>query len=116
MTQKLLRFEGLFVLLASLYFYSILENHSWLWFILLLFVPDISMIGYAFNEQIGSILYNIFHSYLIPIFVVILAFFITNEWLFSIAIIWMAHIGMDRMLGFGLKYPSGFKDTHLQRV
>jgi hypothetical protein len=33
-----------------------------------------------------------------------------------VALIWAAHIGMDRALGYGLKETSGFTRTHLGRV
>ena len=34
----------------------------------------------------------------------------------QLALIWLGHIGMDHALGYGLKYPTAFGDTHLQRV
>lgn len=84
-------------------------------FIVLLFAPDISMIGYLLNNKIGAILYNIIHTYSLSVGVVICGLLL-NETILAIGLIWSAHIGMDRMFGYGLKYPTEFKDTHLDRV
>lgn len=74
------------------------------------------MFGYLFNEKVGAIIYNIFHTYTIVILAFFISVFISSSTLLAVSIIWMAHIGMDRMFGFGLKYPTSFKDTHLNRV
>lgn len=115
MSKILLHLEGLAVLSLSLYFYS-LNEFSWILFIGLLFVPDISMVGYLFNTKIGSVVYNTFHTYSLPISAVILGVYLSIDIVISIGLIWSAHIGLDRMIGYGLKYPTHFKDTHLNRV
>ncbi len=107
--------EGLAVLVMSICFYAYFD-FSWILFFILLFTPDLSMFGYAVNTRIGAIIYNVFHSYIVPIVIILLALLIMYSVLLAIGIIWIAHIGMDRMLGYGLKYPTDFKDTHLQRV
>jgi hypothetical protein len=110
-----LRIEGSAVFLLILFFYQEYQ-FSWLTFALLLLFPDISMLGYLRSASAGALVYNFFHTYSVPIFLIILALILQFDPLLMIAFIWIAHIGMDRMLGYGLKYPSAFKDTHLHRI
>src|SRR5699024_3351406 len=111
----LLHIEGLVVLALSTYFYFYLQ-FSWIVFIILLLAPDLSAIGYLKNNKVGSILYNLFHTYSIPAAIMISGLFIHNRIAIMISLIWAAHIGMDRMIGYGLKYPSRFHDTHFDRI
>jgi hypothetical protein len=115
MNKILLHIEGMAVLALCLYLYGSLQ-FSWLLFLFLLFLPDISMVGYAFNHKTGAKVYNVFHTYSLSILLVIAGVFLSNSTILAIGLIWTAHIGMDRMLGYGLKYPTNFKDTHLNRV
>ena len=109
-----LRLEGATFMLGGAVAYFALGGH-WLLFALLLFVPDVSMLGYLFSKKLGAYVYNLFHSYTLPAALLAFGFFVGQP-LVSIALIWFAHIGMDRMIGYGLKYRSNFKDTHLSRV
>ena len=115
MNKLILHLEGLAVLLLSLYFYST-NDFSWILFIILLFVPDLSMLGYLMNNKIGAVIYNIFHTYIFPIVLIFISLIADQSTLLAIGLIWAAHIGMDRLVGYGLKYPTEFKDTHLNRV
>ncbi|MFE8703097.1 DUF4260 domain-containing protein [Cytobacillus sp. FJAT-54145] len=115
MNKLFLHIEGLTVLILSITVYAY-QDYSWLLFFILLFVPDLSMMGYAFNKKIGALVYNAFHTYSLPILILVLGVVMENQTLLSIGIIWTSHIGMDRVLGYGLKYPTDFKDTHLNRV
>jgi Domain of unknown function (DUF4260) len=115
MPKLLLHFEGLFVLLMSVYFYWHFE-FSWLLFFLLLFAPDLSMLGYLINNKMGSICYNLFHTYILAILLLFLGFIWSIDLLLVLGMIMTAHIGMDRTIGYGLKYPGNFKDTHLHKV
>ncbi|MFD2042973.1 DUF4260 domain-containing protein [Ornithinibacillus salinisoli] len=115
MVKVFLHIEGLATLLLSIFVYFYFDL-NWLLFVLLLFAPDLSMLGYLFNNHLGAILYNIFHTYIVPILLVFIAFLVDHSILMSIGLIWFAHIGMDRMIGYGLKYPTDFKNTHLNRV
>lgn len=115
LNKMLLHVEGFTVLVISLYFYGY-SQFSWVLFVILLFTPDFSMIGYLFNNKIGALLYNIFHTYSLSIAVIMLGLALSNEPLLAIGLILSAHIGMDRMIGYGLKYSTDFKDTHLNRV
>lgn len=111
----LLRLEGLFVLIASLVLFAHLDGR-WGLFALLFLAPDLSMLGYLAGRRLGSILYNVVHSYATVLLLSLLAALTTRaSWLPWLCLL-AAHIGLDRMLGYGLKYPTAFADTHLQRV
>ena len=115
MSKILLHIEGLAVLVLSVYFYHSFQ-FSWLLFFVLLFVPDLAAIAYLKNVKVGSIIYNLFHTYIFPIGLLIIFFLTNHNIIFMISLVWISHIGMDRMCGYGLKYPTTFKDTHLNRV
>ncbi|MGE7919117.1 DUF4260 domain-containing protein [Viridibacillus sp. NPDC093762] len=115
MNKFLLHIEGLAVLVLTIYFYFHLQ-FSWIVFLVLLLAPDLSALGYLKNVKVGSILYNLFHTYTIPVVIMICGLLTNNSNIIMISLIWIAHIGMDRMLGYGLKYPTKFQDTHLNRV
>lgn len=115
MEKNLIHLEGLIIFLASFFLYWYF-NYSILMFILLLLTPDISILAYKINSFVGSRCYNLFHTYIFPIILTVLGVILGLPFIISIGLIWIAHIGMDRMLGFGLRYNNGFKDTHLQRL
>ena len=114
-TATVLRLEGALVLAFAVFSYHLLQA-SWLWFFLLLLAPDVFMVGYLWGSRVGARIYNVGHTYLLPGLLVAAGIASGTTVLLHLAAIWTAHIGMDRMLGFGLKDPTGFKDTHLQRV
>lgn len=108
----LLRLEGaaaLGVLLAA-YAWS---GHSWWLFAALFLVPDLSMLAYLANARIGAASYNAVHSTIGPVLFGAGGFLLGYPLLPWLAVVWAAHIGFDRMVGYGLKYASGFKDTDL---
>lgn len=116
MVKLILHIEGLVMFLVALYFYQYFQGNWWL-FILLLFTPDISMLGYLKDKRIGAIMYNLMHNYILAVLVVITGEFVFNNNLVTLlGIILVAHVGLDRFLGYGLKYPTDFKHTHLQKV
>ncbi len=115
MPNFLLRLEGLTVLVAAVVAYAHQGGSVWL-FLALLLAPDLAMIGYARNVRVGSMVYNAVHVYTLPALLAGLALILNVPTLLLIALIWLAHIGMDRVAGYGLKYPTEFKDTHMQRV
>jgi hypothetical protein len=110
--KLLLRLEGLAVLVSAAAAYGGYAGGSWPMFAVLLLVPDIGLVGYLANARVGAITYNAMHTYAAPI---ALAFMkpLLGPIAFRLALIWIAHIGLDRMMGFGLKYGSAFRDTHL---
>ncbi len=107
-----LRIEGFIICTLSIFGYSLVSG-DWLMFFLLLFMPDVTILGYTINSRIGAFIYNIGHSYSLPLILGVLSAVAENLNGSIIALIWLAHIGLDRMCGFGLKYPHGFKHTHL---
>ena len=85
-------------------------------FAALFLVPDLSMIGYVFGTAVGARLYNAVHTYTTPLAMALLGYVLSRSLPETLCAIWIAHIGFDRLLGFGLKYGTAFKDTHLSRV
>jgi hypothetical protein len=108
----LLRLEGGLVLAAAVGGYAVLDA-SWGLFAALLLAPDVFMAGYLAGPRIGAAAYNAGHTYVVPLGLGALAGILTAPLLGGVALIWAAHIGMDRALGYGLKRPGGFHDTHL---
>ena len=85
-------------------------------YLLLLFVFDVSMVGYAKDAKLGAYIYNWGHSLTLPTLIVLFAWVSTSEIAAAAGLIWIAHIGLDRFLGYGLKLTSGFKKTHLGEI
>ena len=112
-----LRVEAMFVLILSILLYAH-SGASWWRFGLLFLAPDLAMAGYWLNARTGAIAYNAVHSYVGPLALAGAALAgmqlvdLDHGWL-AYAFIWTAHIAFDRALGYGLKYPEGFKSTHL---
>ena len=113
--NKIVRIENGCAFAISFYIYMLLDFPIWLFFVLLL-VPDITMIGYVINKEIGAVVYNFGHSFISPLLMVLSYFYFTKDYLLIISIIWLAHIFMDRLLGFGLKYGDSFNKTHIQKL
>jgi hypothetical protein len=113
--RLLLHAEGFALLTVSFVAYHQL-NGSWLLFFLLFLWPDLFMLGYLVNPRLGATFYNLVHTEVLPLFLGAAAVFENWHNTLFFAIIWLAHVSFDRMLGYGLKYPTFFKDTHLQRV
>lgn len=110
--SQFLRLEGLAVLAVVLAVYITLGGPLWLLLVLGL-APDLSMLAYLAGPRIGSLGYNVVHTYTLPL--ALGAFGIWNDTVLAVqvAAIWAGHIGLDRLAGYGLKFESGFKDTHL---
>ncbi|OLD40971.1 MAG: hypothetical protein AUI83_21390 [Armatimonadetes bacterium 13_1_40CM_3_65_7] len=115
MVGKIIRIEGLTVFLGALYFYHLL-NASWSLLIILLLAPDLSMVGYLKDKETGALTYNLIHNYALVALLIGSGLFTGTTLLTSLGLILTAHIGADRFLGFGLKYATDFKDTHIQRL
>ncbi len=101
---------GLFVLGCAAYASLGL---SWLWFILLLFAPDLGAIGYLAGPRVGAVTYNVTHHKGLAILFYVLGVYTASVPLVVAGIIMFAHSSLDRALGFGLKYPDAFQHTHL---
>ena len=111
----MLRLEGLAALIAALLAYHAL-NQTWWLFVILFLTPDLSFAAYGLGPRIGATVYNTVHAYVTAAVAALLGYALAQPILIAIAVIWIAHIGMDRALGYGLKYPTGFGDTHLGRI
>jgi len=111
----LLHGEGAALLGAVLVTYA-LSGGSWWLFALLLLAPDLSALGYLVNVRVGAATYNLVHTQILPAVLLAVGYFSGRQVLIYLALIWLGHIGLDRLAGFGLKYPTKFQDTHLQHV
>jgi hypothetical protein len=110
-----LRAEGAVLFGLAIFFYWYAEGALVLLLVLFL-VPDLGMLGYLGGPRVGAITYNLTHTYLLPAILLVVSFLSPLRGAFYWAFIWFAHIGLDRLLGFGLKRASGFRDTHLGRI
>jgi hypothetical protein len=110
-----LRLEGLAVAAASASLYA-RTGASWWLFAALWLLPDLSMLGYLASPCWGARTYNAVHTYVTPATLAIAGLLLHQAALLPIALIWANHIGVDRLLGYGLKYPAGFGWTHLGRM
>jgi hypothetical protein len=111
----LLRLEGLVVAGASAVLYW-RTGASWWLFAALWLVPDLSMVGYLRRPCLGARIYNAAHTYLLPGVFGLLGLLLHANVLLPFVLIWVNHIGVDRLLGYGLKYSDGFGFTHLGRL
>ena len=111
----LLHGEGAALLGVAVVTYA-LSGGSWWLFALLLLAPDLAALGYLVNVRVGAATYNLVHTQILPAVLLAVGYFSGRQVLIYLALIWLGHIGMDRVAGFGLKYPTKFQDTHLQRV
>ncbi len=85
-------------------------------FAILILAPDLSFFAYLKGPRTGAVVYNIAHSWIGVVLVAVLGWAMSWPLCFAVALIWAVHIGVDRALGFGLKYGTGFQDTHLGRI
>ncbi|MGA7323719.1 MAG: DUF4260 domain-containing protein [Rhodomicrobium sp.] len=112
--RTVLRLEGLAVFAIACAAYS-QTGAGWLLFAALFLAPDLSFLGYLAGRNAGAIAYNAVHSFILPLALLAAGIFGYPE-LKPYAFIWLAHIGFDRALGYGLKYGSAFGHTHLGLV
>jgi Domain of unknown function (DUF4260) len=111
----LLRLEGGMAFLAATVAYGYLGQSWWLYGLVFL-APDLSMLAYLVNPRFGALIYNLVHTSVGPLALGAMGLAMGHALLMALAMIWLAHIGIDRLLGFGLKYGSAFADTHLGRL
>lgn len=113
--RVLLRGEGLALLIAAVVGYQSI-GASWMLFAALLLLPDLGLLGYLAGPKVGAFTYNAVHTYFGPAILAALAYLDVAPGAWPICLIWMAHIGMDRVLGLGLKFSSDFKNTYLGTI
>jgi hypothetical protein len=110
--QTILRIEGAAALGVALGGYYFLGGPLWLLLVLAL-APDLSMLGYLRGPRLGSVTYNFAHTYTVPVVVGAVGYGVGAPTLTLVALVWIGHIGADRLVGYGLKSPTGFTQTHL---
>ncbi len=113
--RTLLHVEGGIVLIAGVLAYWQVGG-NWLLFAAVLFAPDLGMLGYLANPRVGARIYNLAHLLLWPAGLIVAGWFSGEALALQVGLIWLCHLGMDHLAGYGFKYPTAFKDTHLQRV
>jgi hypothetical protein len=113
--RALLRLEGLTLFAGMTLLYTVWGGYWWIYAVLFL-APDLSFLGYLAGPKAGAVVYNAAHSYMAPMALMTSGFALASPLTLSIAMIWLAHIGFDRALGYGLKYSAGFGFTHLGRI
>ncbi|MDB6180303.1 DUF4260 domain-containing protein [Paracoccus fistulariae] len=116
-TNRWQRLEGLLIFVVSMILAAFVQNGwpIWVWPLALL-APDLSMLGYVAGPRVGAFIYNLGHLYCFGIILAVVGVVIGYPNLIPIGMIWTAHVGIDRALGYGLKHPTGFRDTHLGRI
>ncbi len=113
--KKLLQIEEAALLIVSIYALYFLKVEWW-YYLLLVLAPDISMLGYLAGNKVGAVVYNIFHHKGVAILMFLFGI-VAQLWIVQvIGILLFGHSSMDRMFGYGLKYFSGFKHTHLRKI
>jgi Domain of unknown function (DUF4260) len=110
-----LRLEGAAAFATAIALYGH-AGLSWPLFALLILAPDLAMLGYLIGPKAGAQAYNLVHTYALALPLALAGFWLASPLALALGLILIAHIGMDRMLGYGLKYSSGFRDTHLGRI
>jgi len=113
--RQVLRLEGACVLGLCLLAWARLDG-SWGVFALCFLLPDLAMLGYLGGARAGALAYNLAHAYPLPLLLLGAGGMTGQRMLLLAGLLWAAHIGFDRMLGYGLKYARGFGFTHLGRI
>lgn len=113
--KTMLKLEELLMFVFGLYLFSLL-SYEWWWFLVLLFVPDIGMLGYMLNPKIGAICYNLSHHKGLALGIYLLGVYLSISLCQLLGSILFAHAAMDRIFGYGLKYDKGFTYTHLGEI
>jgi len=112
---RILRVEALAIAIASMVAYRWVGG-GWGMYFGLWLVPDLFMVGYLLNPRVGSIGYNLSHNLVLPVGLCAVGAALSDMFVLQLGFIWLSHVAIDRALGFGLKYASAFRDTHLGRV
>lgn len=111
------RIEAALVLVAALVLFAHLDHGlAWWLAVILFFLPDVSIAGYALGPKVGAVLYNIVHVYAFGMILLAVGLALGAGSVAALGALWIGHAGLDRMLGFGLKSPEGFRITHLGKI
>ena len=110
--KSILKLEELLQFALGIYLFSTL-SYAWWWFLVLILLPDIGMLGYLINTKTGALTYNVFHHKGLAILILLIGIYFEIEVMQLIGIILFSHAALDRVFGYGLKYADNFKNTHL---
>ena len=113
--KNLLRIEELFLALLAVFLFALLDI-SWWWFALLFLAPDLGALGYLVNPRAGAFTYNLTHHKAIAVGAYVIGIWAGSSPVQFAGLIILAHSSLDRVLGFGLKYPDSFQHTHLGKI
>jgi hypothetical protein len=113
--RLILKAEGGALALLAIFLFP-RTGSSWWLFAALILAPDLGMLGYLAGPRVGALAYNVLHISALPFALALVGLLAPSATLVAIALIWLTHIGLDRMLGYGLKYDAGFAFTHLGRL
>ena len=113
--KNLLKLEELFLFGLAVFLFSGLD-YGWGWYVLLFLAPDLSALGYLVNARVGSGTYNLIHHKGLSVALYILGSLLSISWLMFAGAILLGHSSLDRVFGYGLKYPDAFQSTHLGRI
>jgi hypothetical protein len=107
--------EGVVVAAAAIILFFHFDYEWWLLLALAL-APDLSLCAFAAGPRAGAAAYNAAHTYVLAVALATAGVIAGSAWPTKLGLIWLVHIGVDRAVGYGLKYPRVGKETHLQRV
>jgi hypothetical protein len=110
--KNLLKIEELFLFGLALFLFSRLD-YGWGWYAILFLAPDLSALGYLVNPRLGAWTYNLVHHKGVSVALYVLGYLLSIPWLMFAGTILLGHSSLDRVFGYGLKYPDEFKNTHL---
>lgn len=116
LVQALLHLEGLVIGSAAIWLFFTETGLNWVWLAVLFLAPDLAFAGIAFGRPAATRAYNLAHNYVAPVALGVAALATGQQLLVGLALIWAAHIGVDRFAGYGLKYSLAPKATHIQRI
>lgn len=115
MVRLITKIENLAFFITGLILFHNFSN-NWILFLLLILLPDISLVGYLQNKRVGALIYNSIHNYILPLLLLAMGSILIQTPLLIASSILIAHVGVDRFLGYGLKYKEDFKSTHIQKL
>ncbi len=110
--KNLLKIEELFLFGLALFLFSRL-GYNWVWYALLFLAPDLSALGYLAGPRLGAWTYNLVHHKGVSVALYVLGYLFSVPWLMFAGTILLGHSSLDRVFGYGLKYPDAFQNTHL---
>jgi hypothetical protein len=115
MPRIFLHLEGAAILILAIALYANM-GFSWWAFALFLLAPDLAFVFYPISPRLGSIVYNLVHTYAFPLALGVFSFTSGSDLGIQVTLIWLAHIGMDRLFGYGFKYMGEAKATHFSNI